>query len=121
MKAFKPFAVMTLLMMGTAQAGFINPIEFDGSEAQKNEVIEYIKMRVKWNYCERIDMCQATTLRMMEKENLAAFKRMTSAKSPEIMDRVIRDYCQQIDMCDYSTLEMMYNENERASTETLGW
>lgn len=104
-------------------AKFINPMEFDGSEAQKNEVIQYIKDRVHKDYCEgALDMCQESTLRMMERENLDAFKQATQAKDKKIMDKVIKDYCHSaLDMCNYSTINMMYNENMKASKESLQW
>ncbi|EHE5993974.1 hypothetical protein JMS34_002846 [Salmonella enterica] len=104
-------------------AKFINPMDFDGSEAQKNEVIEYIKAQVHKDYCEsQIDMCRDTTLRMMERENLEAFKRATQAKDKKIMNQVIKDYCLSgVDMCNYSTIDMMYKENLKASKQNLEW
>ncbi len=104
-------------------AKFINPMDFDGSDAQKQEVIEYIKARVHKDYCEgELDMCDDTTLRMMERENLDAFKQASQAKDKKIMDRVIKDYCHSsLDMCDYTTINMMYNENLKASKEQLQW
>lgn len=104
-------------------AAFIHPMDFDGSEAQKKEVIEYIQAKVKKDYCDgSIDMCQPTTLRMMEKQNLNAFKQMTQAKNRPVMDKVIADYCHgAIDMCNYSNLDMMYKQNVKASGEKLSW
>ncbi|MGP4129479.1 hypothetical protein OJE16_06745 [Pantoea tagorei] len=65
-----------LLTSAAANAGFVHPLDFDGSEAQKKEVISYIQKRVKADYCDgQLDMCQPTTLRMMEKQNLNAFKK----------------------------------------------
>lgn len=107
----------------TANAAFIHPMDFDGSEAQKQEVIEYIQSKVKADYCEGgIDMCRDTTLRMMEKSNLNAFKQLTQAKNRKIMDKVIKDYCKSgLDMCSYATIRMMYNKNLKASDEKLTW
>jgi hypothetical protein len=104
-------------------ADFIHPMDFDGSEKQKKRVVEIIKDRVKKDYCEGvIDMCQATTLRMMEKQNLAAFKQASKAKNRNIMDRVIKDYCLgAIDMCNYTTIMMMYKQNLQASQKELNW
>lgn len=116
--------IMALFFSATAQASeFVHPLKFNGSEAQKNQVIQYIEDRVRATYCEgQLDMCQPTTLRMMERENLTAFKKLTQAASRPIMDEVIRTYCDgMIDMCDYTTILMMYKENERASGESLAW
>jgi hypothetical protein len=104
-----------------AQAGFIHPLEFNGSEAQKNEVITYIQNRVKKDYCQTIDMCQEIMLRMMEQENLEAFKRLTQVQDRSILDRAIHDYCSTVDMCTYQMVEMMYNENLKASQQQLSW
>ena len=67
-------------------------------------------------------MCNNTTLRMMEKENLRAFKELTQAQDRSILNRVINDYCNSgVDMCNYTTLNMMYKENLKASQENLSW
>lgn len=119
----KGILVLLALMPAIAAAGFIHPMDFNGSEAQKKEVVEYIKARVKHDYCDgQIDMCQATTLRMMEQQNLESFKKATQAKDRDIMDRAIKDYCHGgIDMCSYDTIWMMYQENLKASNEDLNW
>jgi hypothetical protein len=111
------------LIPAIATAGFIHPMDFDGSDAQKQEVIEYIKSRVKHDYCDgQLDMCQAMTLRMMEQQNLNSFKKATKAKNRAIMDRAIKDYCHGgIDMCSYDTIWIMYHENLKASNEDLSW
>lgn len=112
-----------LLFSFNTFADFIHPMDFDGSEAQKSRVIEIVKNRVKKDYCSsRLDMCQPTILRMMENENLKAFKRASQAKNRKIMDRVIKDYCNsRLDMCNYSNIFMMYQENLKASEASLNW
>ena len=86
--------IVSLVCPICAFAGFIHPMDFDGSEAQKKEVVEYIKARVKQEYCDgSLDMCQNVTLRMVEDENLRAFKKATKATNREVMDKVISDYC----------------------------
>ena len=98
-------------------------MDFNGSETQKNEVIQYIKARVRSDYCDgELDMCQNTTLRMMEKENLKAFKNATQATDRKTMNRVIKDYCNSgLDMCNYTTIYMMYKENVSAGEDDLDW
>ncbi|MDF1762212.1 MAG: hypothetical protein P1U57_02285 [Oleibacter sp.] len=104
-------------------ADFVHPMDFNGSESQKNEVIDYINKQVRQDYCESdLDMCQESMLRMMEQENLNAFKKATSATDRRIMDRAITDYCESgVDMCNYSTIFMMYEENVKASNKKLQW
>ncbi len=102
-------------------AGFVHPLDFNNSDSHKKEVIAYIKNRVKKDYCGTIDMCQDMMLRMMETENLEAFKRLTSATDRRVLDRAIHDYCGTVDMCTYQMLEMMYKENLKASKKDLEW
>jgi hypothetical protein len=115
------FTLMLFNSMVCSAATILNPMDFDGSEAQKKQVIDFITATVKKDYCEKIDMCQESTLRMMEKQNLDAFKEATKATDRKIMDSVIRDYCDKIDMCNYGTIWMMYKQNLKASTKTLSW
>lgn len=119
---YKKVVLLVLLFSATSHAKFIHPMDFDGSEEQKKEVIEYIKNNVHKDYCGQLDMCQPSNLRMMENENLNAFKKATQAKNRKIMDQVIRDYCLSgLDMCSYSTIQMMYEENNKADSEELAW
>lgn len=106
-----------------AFAKFINPMEFDGSDAQKNEVIQFITDNVHKMYCEgAVDMCQDATLRMMERQELASFKKATEATDKKIMKKVIQTYCEgPVDMCSYSTIVMMYQQNLKASQQKLEW
>ncbi|HDL7824165.1 TPA: hypothetical protein PXR60_002588 [Yersinia enterocolitica] len=119
----KTIAASLFLMAFSVSAKFIHPMDFDGSEAQKNEVIEYIKGTVKSDYCNgTLDMCQDTMLRMMEDENLNAFKLASKATNRKIMDRVIKDYCNSgLNMCNYVMINMMYDENLKASNKSLTW
>ncbi|TPW41087.1 hypothetical protein FKM52_16375 [Mixta tenebrionis] len=119
----KLLGLATLLLSFASHAAFVHPLDFDGSEAQKTEVIDYIKDRVYQDYCDSgLDMCQPTTLRMMEKQNLSAFKALTTAKNRAVLDNVIATYCDSaLDMCTYANLDMMYRQNVKASNETLSW
>lgn len=116
-------AAAALSLSFAANADFVHPLDFDGSEAQKQEVLDYIVSRVKADYCDgELDMCQESNLRMMEKSNLKAFKQLTQATNRKILDKVIEDYCNsELDMCSYTNLNMMYNSNLKASGEKLEW
>ena len=124
-KIMKKVISVILFVCSTAASasGFIHPMDFDGSERSKKQVVEYVQARVRYDYCDSgLNMCQPTTLRMMEEENLDSFKRATAAEDREIMDQVINDYCYSgLDMCSYSTIWMMYQENLRASRQQLAW
>ncbi|MCQ1060844.1 hypothetical protein LRP52_41420 [Photobacterium sp. ZSDE20] len=112
---------VTVLLSFSAQADFLHPLQFDGSEMHQNRVVTYIQERVRKDYCDTIDLCQEVMLRMMEQENLGAFKRLTNATHTDILDRAIADYCGAIDMCTYQMIEIMYNENVSASQQQLTW
>ena len=57
-------------------------------------------------------MDDATTLRMMEKENLKSFKELTKVYDTNLLKKVIEKYGE-IDMCDYSTILMIYKEEKK--------
>nr|WP_241391674.1 hypothetical protein [Yersinia frederiksenii]ULG19778.1 hypothetical protein 49p1_00060 [Yersinia frederiksenii] len=119
----KLMAASLFLMAFFVNAKFIHPMDFDGSEAQKNEVIEYIKNSVKSDYCDRtLDMCQDIILRTMECKNFNAFKLATKATHRKIMDRVIKDHCQRdLNMCNYTVINIMYEESLHSSDKSLAW
>jgi hypothetical protein len=98
---------------------FVNPIGFKMTEENKAKVIAYIKKQVKEDYS-KIGMDDPMTLRMMEKENLDAFKELIKVKNPGLLGKVIKTYCD-IGMCNYVTIWMMYQEQNKASQEDLDW
>ena len=100
-------------------AGIIHPLDFKGSDDEKAKVIAQIKASVKETYTE-IGMGDSLTLRMMEKEELNSFKKLTKVKNRNLLDSVIDQYCS-IGMCNYNTILMMYNEQNRASQQELEW
>ena len=110
------------LFSANAAAAFIHPMDFDGSENQRKQVIDYIKSIVHDEYCKKLDMCTPSTLRMMERSNLKAFKQLTTAKNRKLLDRMIRDYCHSsIRVCSYTSIKMMYAHNLSASEQKLEW
>ena len=108
-----------ILLVNASAAKFVNPVGFGGSEVEKQNVITYIKEDVKKTYT-AIDMGDPMTLRMMEKKNLEAFKKLLQVKNPSLLHNVIKTYCA-IDMCNYVTIEMMYRKQSDASKKKLGW
>jgi hypothetical protein len=98
---------------------YISPVGFNNSDYNRSKVIEYIKYDVKKSYS-AIGMDDPSTLRMMEKENLDAFKQLLNAKDKSLLKNVEKQYCN-IGMCNYTTILMMYNEQYKASNETLKW
>ena len=98
---------------------FVSPIDFVQNETNKEKVISFIEKQVYDDYS-AIGMGDAATLRMMEKENLTAFKELTLITNTTLLKSVIKTYCD-IGMCNYTTILMMYKEQNKASKETLEW
>ena len=115
----KTFLTLVLFVFSLSlfSQSFVSPIGFVGNEINKQKVIAYIKKQVKEDYS-AIGMDDPSTLRMMEKENLDAFKKLTKVSNIMLLKKVIKTYCD-IGMCNYSTILMMYNEQNKASKETL--
>ena len=98
---------------------FVSPIGFVSNETNKQKVIAFIKKQVKDDYS-KIGMDDPSTLRMMENENLNAFKKLISVSNTSLLRGVIKTYCD-IGMCNYTTILMMYEEQNKASKKTLKW
>lgn len=99
----------------------VHPMDFDGSEAQKTMVINYITKNVYKQYCTGINMCQESMLRRMEEKDLDAFKSLTKAENRKILDQAITDHCITLDMCSFSMIKRMYEKNLAASKQKLSW
>ncbi|NQY58181.1 MAG: hypothetical protein HRT55_06465 [Colwellia sp.] len=104
---------------GAIAASIIHPLDFKGGDAEKKKVIQQIKLSVKKTYSQ-IGMGDPSTLRMMEKEELNSFKKLTKVDNRKLLDNVIRQYCS-VGMCNYNTIFMMYNEQNKASKQNLTW
>ncbi len=115
--------IITLLLSGLSFNAFsyelIHPLDFKGTDDEKAQVIEQIKSSVKEQYTS-IGMGDASTLRLMEKQELDSFKKLTKAENRKLLDNVIEQYCS-IGMCSYSTISLMYNQEKKASKEKLKW
>lgn len=112
--------IITITLFGICHAAdFIHPLEFNGSKDQKNAVVSFIEESVK-NSCASIGVNDPATHRMMEKQNLNAFKSLTQAKDRALLDMVIQQ-CKDIGIIDYNTINMMYNQQEQASKDKLSW
>ena len=116
----KYIVIVLLLFNGVLFAqSFVNPIGFVSSEANKQKVISFIKKQVQEDYS-KVGMDDPLTLRMMENENLNAFKKLTKKTNTRLLKRVIKTYCE-VGMCNYTTILMMFNEQNKASIKNLKW
>lgn len=115
----KIITLVLSLTITTFAYNFVNPINYNDSPQAREYVVNYIKEHTQKQYAE-IGMDDPLTLRMMESENLKAFKELIQVENKQLLERVIKDYCA-IGMCDYNTLKMMYNEQLKASSKQLKW
>jgi len=117
----KTFLTLVLFVFASSlfSQSFVSPMGFVENETNKQKVIAYIKKQVKEDYS-AIGMDDPSTLRMMENENLDAFKKLTKVSNTTLLKKVIKTYCE-IGMCNYSTILMMYIEQNKASKKTLEW
>jgi len=119
MKNILFFVTLIFLASNIFAQKFVSPIDFVETEENKTRVIEYIKRQVKEEYS-KIGMDDPLTLRMMEKENLDAFKKLTKAKNTSLLRKVIKTYCE-IGLCNYTVIWMMYQEQNKATQQELEW
>ena len=114
MKKLAPILATTLILFFSTcyAADFIHPLDFGGTSEEKEAVVSFIIEQTKAS-CDSIGINDPATIKMMEKQNLAAFKTLTTAKNREILDIVINQ-CKTIGIRDYSTIQMMYNQQLQA-------
>ena len=110
---------MLLMVSFVYSSELIHPLDFNGTKAEKEKVVKLIEVYVKEVYS-KIGMGDAMTLRMMEAEELRAFKVLTKVESRKLLDSVMKTYCA-IGMCTYTTINMMYIEQDKASKGKLEW
>ena len=118
---FKIITCTLFLLIATPvfAADFVHPLDFKGTNDEKQKVVAYIKENVKETYS-KIGMDNPSTLRMMEQKELDSFKQLTKAENRKLLDKVITTYCN-IGMCNYNTFLMMYNKELSESKKSLKW
>ena len=98
---------------------FVHPLTYKDTPEERAELIAYIQSSVKETYT-ALGMGEASTLRMMEQEELAAFKKLLRVQDIKLLNNVRIQYCS-IGMCAYSTFLMMYQEEYAAERQELEW
>lgn len=110
----KTILFLILLYSALVQAEFIHPMDYDGSQEQKKAVKQFIKQQVQHDYCQELNICNASALRKMEKKNFRAFMKATHATDRKVMDEAI-DHCMHyMDMCEYSIIELKYSDIKKS-------
>lgn len=119
MKKILLLLLFIVISFNSFSQSFVSPIDFNPTEENINNVVQFIQHDVKVTY-EVIGMDDPSTLRMMEKENLKAFKELIKISNTTLLRNVIETYCD-IGMCNYTTILMMYKEQNKASKQKLKW
>jgi hypothetical protein len=106
------------------QRNIVDPLYYTGTESEKVLVIAGIERNMHYQYCVAIDMCTNSTLRMMEQQELDAFKYLLGIRdltdnSKSLYKSIVNTYCVDIDMCTYGTIKMMYNQEVDKSNQKL--
>jgi hypothetical protein len=110
------FLLVSSLAFG---ANFVNPSSFKGTQKEKEAVVAWIKQNIKEEYS-AVGMDDPMTLRMMENEDLNAFKALTQVTDKDLLKNVMKQY-RAAGMDTYNVLLMMYKEQKKASNSSLNW
>lgn len=117
---FIVFVAIFNILCFEAFAAFIHPMDFNGSEAQKKQVIQNIRSSVKIDYCDKLKVCSASFLRRMEQKELDSFKLITKAENRKMLNNLMNTFCTK-DSCNYSMIWRMYQRELTDSQISLRW
>lgn len=93
--------------------GFVNPLEFDNTDQQRQKVISYIKNGTLHKYCDsEDDACHPNILQLSQADNLTAFIELSAIQNKEYLNSLIDEYCNsEFFQCSYENLLKVYEEN----------
>ncbi len=70
--------------------GFVNPLEFDNTDQQRQKVISYIKNGTLHKYCDsEDDACHPNILQLSQADNLTAFIELSAIQNKEYLNSLI--------------------------------
>ena len=98
----------------------ISPIGFQDTDENRKKVLSFIVKNVK-DELSAIGMDDPTNLRIFEKQELHAFKRLTKAKDTKLLRKVIIESCSIFGMCNYDTILTLYMQDMKAANSKLKW
>lgn len=112
MKPLLIFVALFLSLVSAEPYGFINPLDYDHSDAQRNALIAYIQQDVQRLYCgSEMRACHPMILQIAQMENLEAFQTLAHAKDKKILSCLVKTYCDNsAENCNYSDLKTLYEE-----------
>lgn len=98
---------------------FINPMDFNGTDKEKEYIIEFIRENTKKSL-DLIGMDSDILKREMEQQQLNSFKELTKAKDRVVMENCIKNL-KMIGNYDYSLLKASYDQETSAKNKELKW
>lgn len=110
---------IALISITSYASSLIHPHSFKGSDIEKKQLIKQIQQAAKAKSV-LIGMNDPTTLRMMEKEELNAFKSLLKNSNKQLLDISIEQACG-AGMCDYSSINMLYQQHVQSNSSELEW
>ena len=108
------FTVLLIFALVFAQSSeFINPVNFDGSKEQKEQVSLYIHDAVMQKYCDESgEACHPVVINIEQKENFQAFLALASVKNKVYLNKLISEHCDtSLFKCSYDNLLHIYEDN----------
>lgn len=105
------FAVSTLAF--AQPIAFVHPLDFDGSDEQKEKVLAYIQDDILQHHCgPNDDSCHTSVIAIEREENFKAFLELTAVSNQEYLDKLIEEYCHsEFFNCTYENILKAYEEN----------
>ena len=129
----KLLLISALLFSFNASAKeLIHPLDFKGTEQEKEAVISFIKADVYKTYCEDdlFGVCTEAMVRQQEELFLEGFKKLTKAQDRAVLDKVMKMYCDNdheifyqtmVLFCNYALLSEVYEQELNATNSELTW
>ena len=92
---------------------FVNLLEFDNTDQQRQKVILYINNGILHKYCDSgDDACHPNVLQLAQADSFAAFLELSAVQNKEYLNKLIEENCNsEFFQCRYEDLLKVYEEN----------
>jgi hypothetical protein len=121
------FAFISMMAATTCQAqgiDLISPSGFSDTAENRDAVISFINQNVERVFCGQNSgiECNSNFVLEKKKEDLDAFKELSSNKSKALLLDIINAHCRyDFSNCRYSEMLKDYQRSNTSTTETLKW
>ena len=87
--------------------GWVHPLHFDGSNAHKEKVLNFIRLNIEKTHCTTNTQCDDNYLVVFAKKEIVSFYELTVTEEKEVLNTIIKKYCSALP-CNYSLIHMIY-------------